>query len=69
MQDRYVGDVGGFLSGMIGGIYFAAAHLWPLWDRDRQALHDKMIGTLVVRIGVKAGAISRWWRSGTWASA
>jgi uncharacterized RDD family membrane protein YckC len=41
--------LGGFLSGMTGGIYFAAAHLWPLWDRDRQALHDKMIGTLVVQ--------------------
>ena len=43
------GLLGGFLSGMTGGIYFAAAHLWPLWDRDRQALHDKMIGTLVVQ--------------------
>ena len=43
------GLLGGFLSGMTGGIYFAADHLWPLWDRDRQALHDKMIGTLVVQ--------------------
>ena len=43
------GLLAGFLSGMTGGIYFAADHLWPLWDRDRQALHDKMIGTLVVQ--------------------
>ena len=23
--------------------------LWPFWDRDRQALHDKIVGTLVVQ--------------------
>ena len=23
--------------------------LWPFWDRDRQALHDKVVGTLVVQ--------------------
>jgi uncharacterized RDD family membrane protein YckC len=23
--------------------------LWPLWDKQRQALHDKVAGTLVVR--------------------
>ena len=24
--------------------------LWALWDRDRQALHDKIAGTAVVRV-------------------
>lgn len=24
-------------------------NLWALWDRDRQALHDKVAGTVVVR--------------------
>ena len=23
--------------------------LWPLWDRDNQTLHDKMVGTVVLR--------------------
>ena len=43
------GLLGGFLSGMTGGIYFLVDHLLPLWDKDRQAVHDKMIGTLVVQ--------------------
>ena len=24
--------------------------LWPLWDRHRQALHDKIAGSVVVRV-------------------
>lgn len=42
------GLVGGFLSGMTAGIYWVVDHLWPLFDSDRQALHDKMVDTLVV---------------------
>ena len=41
--------VGGFLSGMTAGIYWVVDHLWPLFDSDRQALHDKMVDTLVVQ--------------------
>jgi uncharacterized RDD family membrane protein YckC len=41
--------LGGFLSGMTGGIYWVVDHLWPLFDGDRQALHDKMMSTLVVQ--------------------
>ena len=41
--------LGGFLSGMTGGIYFVVDHLWPLFDGNRQALHDKMVSTLVVQ--------------------
>ena len=43
------GLVGGFLSGMSAGIYWVVDHLWPLFDSDRQALHDKMVDTLVVQ--------------------
>ena len=43
------GLVGGFLSGMSAGIYWVVDHLWPLFDPDRQALHDKMVDTLVVQ--------------------
>ena len=38
----------GFLSVMTGGIFFVVNYGWPLWDKDRQALHDKMVETLVV---------------------
>ena len=41
--------LGGFLSGMTGGIYWIVDYLWPLFDGNRQALHDKMVSTLVVQ--------------------
>jgi uncharacterized RDD family membrane protein YckC len=25
--------------------------LWPLWDKERQTLHDKAVGTYVVKTG------------------
>lgn len=37
------------LGQVISSIYFLINHLWPLWDPRRQALHDKIAGTLVVR--------------------
>ena len=43
------GLVGGFLSGMSAGIYWVVDHLWPLFDSDKRALHDKMVDTLVVQ--------------------
>ena len=30
--------------------------LWPVWDRRRQAIHDKLPGTVVVRAGRRAPA-------------
>lgn len=30
-------------------IPFILSCLWPLWDRQKQTLHDKMAGTLVIR--------------------
>ena len=38
----------GALSAMTGGIFYVVNYVWPLWDKDRQALHDKMVETLVV---------------------
>ena len=43
----------GLLYGFLGAITLYIAWilnlLWPFWDRDRQALHDKIVGTLVVQ--------------------
>lgn len=36
------------LSSMTTGIFYVVNYAWPLWDKDRQALHDKMVETLVV---------------------
>ena len=43
------GLLGGLLSSITGGVYWVIDHLWPLWDGNSQALHDKMMSTLVVR--------------------
>ena len=37
------------LSSFTGPILAVIDLLWPLWDRDRQTLHDKMIVTFVVK--------------------
>lgn len=42
------GLLGGFLSGF-AGIYFVVDHIWPLFDDNRQTIHDKMVSTLVVK--------------------
>lgn len=34
---------------LFGGLYLLVDGLWPLWDSRRQSLHDKMVGTIVVR--------------------
>ena len=41
----------GFISDMTFGIARLVDYLWPLWDRAEkmQTLHDKMLGTIVVR--------------------
>lgn len=41
------GVVGSVLSGF-AGIYFVVDSIWPLFDDNRQTLHDKMVSTLVV---------------------
>ena len=42
----------GFLSDATFGIARLVDYLWPLWDRAEkmQTLHDKLLGTLVVKI-------------------
>ncbi len=37
--------------GLLGSFYPLLNYLWPLWDGKRQALHDKVAGTNVVRRG------------------
>jgi len=37
---QFVPVVGGFLD-----------LLWPLWDKERQTLHDKAVGTYVIKTG------------------
>jgi uncharacterized RDD family membrane protein YckC len=32
------------------GLFTLLDGLWPLWDRQRQALHDKIAGSVVVRV-------------------
>lgn len=39
----------GLLAAITLYIVWLLDNLWPLWDRDRQALHDKVAGTVVVR--------------------
>ncbi|WP_188781292.1 RDD family protein [Marmoricola endophyticus] len=36
--------------GSLGGLYLWLDGLWPLWDQQRRALHDKVAGTAVVRV-------------------
>ncbi|PPK92001.1 putative RDD family membrane protein YckC [Kineococcus xinjiangensis] len=35
--------------GWFGALYQVLDYLWPLWDKRRQALHDKWPGTVVVK--------------------
>ena len=43
--------VGTFFGILTVFIYCVVDYLWPLWDKNRQALHDKMAETLVVQGG------------------
>jgi uncharacterized RDD family membrane protein YckC len=38
------------LLGIILGLVWLLDMLWPLWDKKRQTLHDKVVGTVVVRV-------------------
>ena len=37
------------LLGIVAGLLLLVDYLWPLWDKNRQALHDKVAGSNVVR--------------------
>jgi uncharacterized RDD family membrane protein YckC len=37
--------------GTLSGLYSLLDHLWPLWDDQKQAIHDKIAKTNVVRTG------------------
>jgi uncharacterized RDD family membrane protein YckC len=36
--------------GTVLGLYWLLDHLWPLWDGKKQAVHDKIARTNVVRV-------------------
>jgi uncharacterized RDD family membrane protein YckC len=38
----------------VGPLYVLVDVLWPLWDHDRQALHDKVASTAVVKVREQA---------------
>ena len=38
-----------YLLASIGTAALGASYLWPLFDRDRQFLHDRLAGTRIVR--------------------
>ena len=46
---RYV-VVGLFRVVLFFGLFTLLDGLWPLWDAQRQALHDKIAGSVVVRV-------------------
>jgi len=46
------------LLGLVAGIVLLVDYLWPLWDKNRQALHDKVAGSNVVRADVVPAAPS-----------
>ncbi len=37
------------VKGLVGTLTLGIDYLWPLWDKQNQALHDKVVGTFVVR--------------------
>lgn len=43
------GVIFGLLAAITASVVWWLDNLWPLWDRDHQALHDKVAGTVVVR--------------------
>ena len=45
------GLVVGIISSFTFYIFGLIDGLWVIWDKDKQALHDKIIGTLVVQVG------------------
>jgi uncharacterized RDD family membrane protein YckC len=42
----------GLINSVTFGLFWIFNYFWPLWDRNLQALHDKMVSTVVVRQGV-----------------
>lgn len=48
------GYMSAFLREVVGkfvsGIVFGLGYLWMLWDKDKQTWHDKIAGTIVIRI-------------------
>ncbi len=39
-----------FIGKLVSGLILGIGYLWPLWDKNKQALHDKIASTFVVRV-------------------
>ena len=37
------------MKGFLGPFTLGLTYLWPLWDDRNQGLHDKVVGTFVVK--------------------
>ena len=37
-------------AGLISGSFCGLGYLWMLWDKDQQTWHDKVVGSVVVRV-------------------
>lgn len=48
------GYMSAFLREVVGkfvsGIVFGLGYLWMLWDKDKQTWHDKIAGTIVIKV-------------------
>jgi uncharacterized RDD family membrane protein YckC len=40
----------------VSGIFLGLGYFWAIWDKDNQAWHDKIAGTVVIRRAKKATA-------------
>ncbi len=45
------GLLGGIAQSASFGVSWLLDSLWPLWDKDKQTVHDKIVSTLVVEQG------------------
>jgi len=42
----------------VSGLLFGLGYLWAIWDRDGQAWHDKIAGTVVIRRAQGGGRVT-----------
>ena len=55
-EETPIGYVRGFIRAAIPPFFWVLLIpglldvLWPMWDRKKQALHDKLVGSVVVRV-------------------
>ena len=35
---------------IVSGQFLSLGYLWMLWDKDKQTWHDKVVGSIVIRV-------------------